>query len=70
MGKDREIHLLRKEIAFLDARWSRFQHDLRFVTVGRVTAMVNGLSSPSYSFWAYIRNRRERATDRLRELET
>lgn len=63
-----EERLLRKEIAFLNARWETYRHNLRTVTVGRVTAVVNGMASPHYAFHMYLQGRLRRAYARLKEL--
>lgn len=69
MTHEEEIRLLRKEIEFLDTRWAAFKHHLRTVEVGRITAVINGLSSPHYAHFAYLMRRREQAIKRLRELQ-
>jgi hypothetical protein len=68
MNITREVRLLRKELAFLDARRKSFRHDIRTVTVGRVTALVNGLASRHLPHIMYLNRRIERAYERLKVL--
>jgi hypothetical protein len=68
MNNTREVRLLRKEIAFLDARRKSFRHDIRTITDGRITVLVNGLASRDMSYLMYLDRRRERAYERLRML--
>ena len=67
-AREEEIRRIRKEIAFLDARWKAFKHNLRTITLGPITAVVNGASSRDYSHVMYLDGRRERAVAKLQSL--
>lgn len=68
MTREEEVRRLNKELTFLDSRWKSFRHNLRTVTAGSVTAVVNGLASPHYAHFQYLERRRERVLKRLQEL--
>lgn len=68
MTREEEVLRLRKEVAFLDARWSSFKHRLRVIREGHIEAVVNGVSSPDYSHFMYLEKRRARALARLAAL--
>jgi len=65
---DDEVRRLRKELAFLEARWAAFRHHLRVIREGHIEAVVNGIASPHYAHFRYLENRRERVLRRLAEL--
>ena len=69
MTPEDEIRLLKKVIAFLDARWAAFRHNLRVIQVGRTQAVVNGIASPHYPHFRYLEKRRVKAWERLEELQ-
>jgi hypothetical protein len=68
LAREEEVRLLRKEIAWLETRRESFQHDIRMVRAGNITAYVNGIASRDYAHLMYLRRRLVRACDRLESL--
>jgi hypothetical protein len=61
------LRLLYKELAFLDTRMSTALKGIRTVTVGRTTAIVNGLSSTGFAHYLYLDARRDAVLDRIKD---